>query len=165
MDVFLRAYGFGLLEPYFQWRCFYGIFPRMVLTGRRHCHFNNLSTNIDYKAAMTLAFCSHCLWTNRCGLAARSNRERLWSVGLFSNAFYLWGVVELTLLTVIVTVPFLQHLFGNGTFEPWYLLCLAPSPSNCFAEEARKILCPSSIAQSKILELISFPFLLPPFSQ
>jgi magnesium-transporting ATPase (P-type) len=101
---------------------------------------NNLSNNIDYKAAMTLAFAAIVFGQIGAGLAARSNRESLWSVGLFSNAFYLWGVAyELTLLTAIVTVPFLQHLFGTALFETWYLLYLAPLPLLIIlAEEARK---------------------------
>jgi sodium/potassium-transporting ATPase subunit alpha len=141
MDVFLRAYGFlGLLESLFSMGLFLWYLSTHGIEWTKALSLNNLSNNIDYKAAMTLAFAAIVFGQIGAGLAARSNRESLWSVGLFSNAFYLWGVAyELTLLTAIVTVPFLQHLFGTALFETWYLLYLAPLPLLIIlAEEARK---------------------------
>ena len=76
------------------------------------------------------------------GLAMRTNRRSVFSVGLFSNRFLLFGIAfELVLATLLVYVPGLNSLFHQGPLGPWHwlLLVLWP-PLVLFAEEGRKAL-------------------------
>ena len=74
------------------------------------------------------------------GLAFRTTRRSVFSVGLFSNRFLLVGIAfELLLLITLLYVPLLQDVFHVRPLEPEAWLLLAAIPPLVFgAEEARK---------------------------
>jgi magnesium-transporting ATPase (P-type) len=74
------------------------------------------------------------------GLAMRTDRRSIFSVGLLSNRFLLAGIaVELALAVALVELPVLQELFHTRPlgWEHWALLAVWP-PVVVAAEEARK---------------------------
>ncbi|HEU0336828.1 MAG TPA: cation-transporting P-type ATPase [Gaiellaceae bacterium] len=74
------------------------------------------------------------------GLAMRTDRRSVFSVGLLSNRFLLAGIaVEAALAVALVEVPVLQELFHTRPlgWEHWALLAVWP-PVVLAAEEARK---------------------------
>jgi magnesium-transporting ATPase (P-type) len=76
------------------------------------------------------------------GLALRTDRRSVRSVGLLSNRFLLAAIaVELALAVALVYVPGLNDAFHQRPLEPWhwvFLLCWAPLVF--LAEEGRKLL-------------------------
>jgi magnesium-transporting ATPase (P-type) len=63
------------------------------------------------------------------GLAFRTNRNSVFSIGLFSNRFLLVGIAfEIALLVALVTVPALQEIFHMRPLDPlaWPLLLIWP---------------------------------------
>jgi magnesium-transporting ATPase (P-type) len=74
------------------------------------------------------------------GLAMRTDRRSVFSVGLLSNRFLLAGIaVELALAVALVELPVLQELFHTRplAWEHWALLAVWP-PVVLAAEETRK---------------------------
>jgi magnesium-transporting ATPase (P-type) len=74
--------------------------------------------------------------------AFRTNRQSVFSVGLFSNRFLLAGIVfEIALLLAVVLAPPLQDPFHTQALEPvaWLMLLVWP-PTVLGAEELRKAL-------------------------
>jgi calcium-translocating P-type ATPase len=62
-------------------------------------------------------------------VAARTERASLRQVGLTTNRLLLWGIAfEILFAAAVVTVPFLQDVFGTAPPERWVLLCLLPLP-------------------------------------
>lgn len=62
-------------------------------------------------------------------MAARTERASLRQVGLTTNGLLLWGIAfEIVFAAAVVTVPFLQDVFGTAPPERWALLCLLPLP-------------------------------------
>jgi magnesium-transporting ATPase (P-type) len=76
------------------------------------------------------------------GLAMRTNRRSVFSVGLLSNRFLLAGIAfELTLAVLLIYVPGLNRLFHQAPIGPWHwLFLLIWPPLVLFAEEGRKAL-------------------------
>lgn len=76
------------------------------------------------------------------GLAMRTNRHSVFSVGLLSNRFLLAGIAfELTLAILLIYVPGLNTLFHQSPIGPWHwLFLLVWPPLVLFAEEGRKAL-------------------------
>jgi len=74
------------------------------------------------------------------GLAMRTSRRSVFSVGLLSNRFLLAGIAfELSLAALLVYVPGLNGLFHQAPIGPWHWLFLLLWPPLVFgAEEARK---------------------------
>jgi magnesium-transporting ATPase (P-type) len=63
------------------------------------------------------------------GLAFRTNRESVFTIGLFSNHFLLAGIAfEVALLVALVTVPALQDVFHMRPLDPlaWPFLLIWP---------------------------------------
>ena len=74
--------------------------------------------------------------------AQRTDRISVLSIGLFSNHMVWVGIAsELTLLFLIVYLPFLQMVFGTAALglQHWLFL-LAWSPLLLVADELRKFL-------------------------
>src|SRR5450830_1865361 len=74
------------------------------------------------------------------GFNCRSNTESVFKIGLFSNRFYLWGIVcELGVVGLIFYVPPLQKVFGTKPISDltWLFLFMWPVVI-LFAEEGRK---------------------------
>ena len=54
------------------------------------------------------------------GFAFRTNRDSVFTIGLFSNRFLLAGIAfEVALLVALVTVPALQDVFHMHQLDPW----------------------------------------------
>lgn len=61
--------------------------------------------------------------------AARTGHASLAGIGLTSNPLLLWGIVfEVCFAALVVTVPFLQSVFGTVTPQPWQVAALLPLP-------------------------------------
>ena len=74
------------------------------------------------------------------GLACRSERESILTLGLFSNRSLLWAIVaEVALLLVLIDVPPLANVFHLAPLEVVHWLLLATfGPLLLLAEEGRK---------------------------
>ena len=74
------------------------------------------------------------------GMAMRTNRRSVFSVGLLSNRLLLAGIAfEVALAAALIYVPGLNSAFHQGPIGPWHWLFLAIWPPVVFgAEEARK---------------------------
>jgi magnesium-transporting ATPase (P-type) len=74
------------------------------------------------------------------GLAMRTNRRSVFSVGLLSNRFLLWGIAfELGLAALLIYTPGLSRVFHMAPLGPYHwLFLLVWPPVVFFAEEARK---------------------------
>ena len=74
------------------------------------------------------------------GFNCRSNTESVFKIGLFSNRFYLWGIVcELGVVLALFYIPPLQKVFGTQPISglAWLFLFIWPVVI-LFAEEGRK---------------------------
>lgn len=95
-----------------------------------------------YLQATTMTFAGIVALQVGTAVACRTNRASVFSVGLWSNRWLLWGIVfEVALLFFIVYLPPLQRVFATAGLElkHWLLLALFP-PVLLAAEEARKYL-------------------------
>jgi magnesium-transporting ATPase (P-type) len=74
------------------------------------------------------------------GMAMRTDRRSVFTIGLFSNRFLLIGIAfELALALALIYVPGLNSAFHQGPIGGWHwLILLAFAPMVFFAEEARK---------------------------
>jgi magnesium-transporting ATPase (P-type) len=74
------------------------------------------------------------------GMAMRTNRRSVFSIGLLPNRFLLVGIAfELALAAALVYVPGLNGVFHQSPIGPWHWLFLLVWPPVVFgAEEARK---------------------------
>ena len=62
-------------------------------------------------------------------LASRTERVSLFSIGLLSNRWLLWGIAsEVAFAAAVVCIPTLQSVFGTAALTGWQLLLLAPFP-------------------------------------
>lgn len=74
------------------------------------------------------------------GLAIRTDRASIFTVGLFTNRLLLWGILsEVFILLALSYVPFLQNIFGTAPLRgtDWLFLLIFP-PVQVLADEARK---------------------------
>jgi magnesium-transporting ATPase (P-type) len=56
-------------------------------------------------------------------MASRTQHASLFQVGVFTNTLLLWGIVyEIVFAAVLVTVPWLQAVFGTATPDLWQVL-------------------------------------------
>jgi len=134
-----RVYGYvGLLEGLAAMASFlfaYGLAgwrPGMALAG----------SGPLYVQATTMTQTGIVMGQVGAGLAMRTNRYSVFSVGLLSNRFLLAGIAfELTLATLLIYVPGLNRLFHQSPIGPWHwLFLLIWPPLVLFAEEGRKAL-------------------------
>ena len=73
-------------------------------------------------------------------LAIRTDRESIFTVGLFSNRLLLWGILsEVLILLALSYLPFLQRIFGTAPLTGRDLLFLLIFPPlMLLADELRK---------------------------
>lgn len=82
-----------------------------------------------YLQATTMSFAGIVACQIGTAFAARTDRESLFTVGLFSNRLLLWGIVfELTFTAALVYLPFLQDIFGTAALGPTQVALLLPFP-------------------------------------
>ena len=74
--------------------------------------------------------------------AARTERESLLRIGLFSNPLILWGIAfELLITALLLYVPPLREFFGMAPLGiVHWLLALSFAPIVILADEGRKYL-------------------------
>ncbi|MFC5006354.1 cation transporting ATPase C-terminal domain-containing protein [Dactylosporangium cerinum] len=61
--------------------------------------------------------------------AARTDRASLFTIGLFTNRFLLWGIAfELVFTAAVIYTPPLQDIFGTAALSPAQLAIIAPFP-------------------------------------
>ena len=120
MASFLFAYGLG------GWR------PGMPLA----------DAGAQYVQATTMTQTGIVMGQVGAGLAMRTNRRSVFSIGLFSNRLLLVGIAfELTLAVMLIYVPGLNGAFHQSPIGPWHWLFLLLWPPLVLgAEEARKAL-------------------------
>ncbi|MFY9916167.1 MAG: cation-transporting P-type ATPase [Nocardioidaceae bacterium] len=82
-----------------------------------------------WRQATTMTFLGIVACQIGTGLAARTQRASLRQIGLTSNRLLLWGfAAELVFAAALVTVPWLQNVFGTSTPELWQVALLVPFP-------------------------------------
>jgi magnesium-transporting ATPase (P-type) len=135
--VLARAYGFvGLLEGLAGMASY--LFA-LVLGGWRPGTALP-SSGALYVQATTMTQTGIVMGQVGAGMAMRTNRRSVFSVGLLSNRFLLVGIAaELAIAACLVYVPGLNGAFHQTPIGPWHWLFLAAWPPLVFgAEEARK---------------------------
>jgi magnesium-transporting ATPase (P-type) len=93
-----------------------------------------------YRMATTMTF--GAVVTTQVGtvMGCRTNRTSVFRIGLLTNRLILWGIaVELTLLVILIYVPFMQPIFNTAPIGPreWAYL-FAWTPVIFFLDELRK---------------------------
>jgi magnesium-transporting ATPase (P-type) len=80
-----------------------------------------------YRQATTMALASIVFCQIGVVQCARTERESIFKIGLFSNRYVVRGILfEIFLITILMYVPFLQGIFQTGPLSPidWpYLIC------------------------------------------
>jgi magnesium-transporting ATPase (P-type) len=73
-------------------------------------------------------------------MAIRTDRESIFTVGIFTNRLLLWGIVsQILILLALIYVPFLQGIFGTAPLSITDLMFLTIfPPMMLLAEELRK---------------------------
>lgn len=121
-EVYFRAFGFlGLLSGVMSMGLFWFYLSAHGWRGEP------LSWNDPlYLQATTLTFAAIVFAQIGNGLSCRSQRESLFSIGLWSNRFYWFGVVaEIGLLVLLIFVTPLSSVFGTEPFDPIYWWAVA----------------------------------------
>jgi magnesium-transporting ATPase (P-type) len=97
-------------------------------------------TGALYQEATTMTMAGIVMAQVGAGLAWRTNRRSLATVGPFSNRLLLVGIaVEVGMIALLAYIPGLHELFHTGPLSPWeWLLLLVWPPLVLAAEEARK---------------------------
>jgi magnesium-transporting ATPase (P-type) len=137
--VLERVYGFvGPLEGLAGMASFLFVF---ALAGWRPWEPLGHSGHL-YVQATTMTFAGIVMAQVGAGLAMRTTRESVFSIGLMSNRFLVWGIAfELAFAASLPYIPGLSEAFHMRPLEPrhWTFLLLWP-PLVLAAEEARKAL-------------------------
>jgi magnesium-transporting ATPase (P-type) len=82
-----------------------------------------------WQQATTMSFLGIVACQLGTAFAARTQYASLRSIGVGSNRLLLWGIVfELAFAAIVVTVPFLQHIFGMAVPPTPQLLTLVVFP-------------------------------------
>jgi P-type Ca2+ transporter type 2C len=91
---------------------------------------------------MATTACHHTIVTTQIGngFACRTERESIFTVGFFTNTFYLWGILsELVILVIFIYVPPFPNFFGFEPVSIWvWIFMLAMIPLPLIADEIRK---------------------------
>jgi magnesium-transporting ATPase (P-type) len=137
LPVLLRAYGFlGVIEAIAAFTSFFWVYYTF---GWRPGDALESSGPV-YTLASSMAFAAVVFSQIGNGFATRTERASVISIGLFSNRLLLYGIaLELVLLYLLTTIPFLQSIFRMTSLRPtdWLFLLIWP-PFLLFAEEGRK---------------------------
>jgi calcium-translocating P-type ATPase len=82
-----------------------------------------------YLQATTITFAGIVACQIGTAFAARTDRASLFTVGLFTNRFLLWGIAfELAFTAAVIYTPPLQAIFGTAALSPTQLAIIAPFP-------------------------------------
>ncbi len=82
-----------------------------------------------YLQATTITFAGIVACQIGTALAARTDRASLFTVGLFTNRFLLWGIAfELVFTAAVIYTPPMQAIFGTAALTPTQLGIIAPFP-------------------------------------
>lgn len=116
-EVYFRAFGFlGILSGVMSMGLFWYYLTAHGWRGEPLSWNNPL-----YLQAITLTFAAIVFAQIGNGLSCRSQRDSLFSIGLWSNRYYWIGViVELGLLSFLIFVNPLSTIFGTAPFDPIY---------------------------------------------
>jgi magnesium-transporting ATPase (P-type) len=135
--VLSRVYGWvGLWEAFC---AMVGFFSSYLLGGWRP--FGAMrSSGPQYIQATTMTQTGIVMGQVGAGMAMRTDRRSVFSIGLFTNRFLLVGIAfELVLAVSLIYVPGLNGVFHQGPIGGWHwLILLAFAPIVFFAEEGRK---------------------------
>jgi len=97
---------------------------------------------LTYQMATTMTLAGVVVTQVGAVMGCRTNITSVFRVGLFTNRLVLWGIaVELTLLGVLIYVPFLQPIFNTAPIglQEWIYL-FAWTPVIFFLDELRKLI-------------------------
>ncbi len=137
LSLFARAYFYlGIIEGI---ACMASFFYAYIRAGL-NLVLPLAGSGIIYLKARTMCLASIITSQVGNGFACRTNRESVFKKGLLSNKMYLSGIVyELTLISLLIYVPFLARIFGHVPLDSkdWLFLFIWP-PIVLFAEELRK---------------------------
>lgn len=134
--VYFRAFGFlGLLSAAMSMGLFWFYLKSHGWSGEPLSWSDPL-----YLQATTLTFASIIFAQIGNGLSCRSRRDSLFSIGWWSNRYYLIAVViQLSVLGILVFFTPLAHVFGTAPFDPIYWWAIvAVTLIVLVAEEGRK---------------------------
>jgi calcium-translocating P-type ATPase len=94
-----------------------------------------------YLQATTMTFLGMIFGQIGTAFAVRTQRESLWSVGIFSNRYLLLAIAaELAVAAVLVFAPPFQSLLGTASLPARYLALLLPYPVIVWgADELRRL--------------------------
>jgi len=85
--------------------------------------------NHVWQQATTMSFLGIVACQIGTAMASRTQHASLFQVGVFTNTLLLWGIVyEIVFAAVLVTVPWLQAVFGTATPDLWQVLFILPFP-------------------------------------
>jgi magnesium-transporting ATPase (P-type) len=133
--VILAFFWYGLIESAISMGAYFFVnmvngWPNVALA----------SSGLIYRQATTMALASIVFCQIGVVLCARTEKQSIFKVGLFSNKNVLKGIVfEILLITAIIYVPFLQGIFQTAAvgWKEWVFLILCPIPI-VFLDEIRK---------------------------
>lgn len=133
--VILAFFWYGLIESVISMGAYFFVnmtngWPGVPLAG----------SGVVYREATTMALASIVFCQIGVVLCARTEKQSIFKVGLFSNKNVLKGIVfEIFLITAIMYVPFLQGIFQTAAigWQEWVFLVLCPFPI-VFLDEIRK---------------------------
>ncbi len=133
--VILAFFWYGLIESAISMGAYFFVnmvngWPNVALA----------SSGVIYRQATTMALASIVFCQIGVVLCARTEKQSIFKVGLFSNKNVLKGIVfEILLITAIIYVPFLQGIFQTAAvgWKEWVFLILCPIPI-VFLDEIRK---------------------------
>lgn len=137
LPLFARAYFYlGIIEGI---ACMASFFYAYIRAGL-NLVLPLAGSGIIYLKARTMCLASIITSQVGNGFACRTNRESVFKKGLLSNKMYLSGIVyELTLISLLIYVPFLARIFGHVPLDSkdWLFLFIWP-PIVLFTDELRK---------------------------
>ncbi len=82
-----------------------------------------------YRQATTITFAGIAACQIGTAFAARTDRASLFTIGLFTNKFLLWGIAfELIFTAAVIYAPPLQAVFGTASLSPAQLVIISPFP-------------------------------------
>ncbi len=100
------------------------------------------ASGLVYRQATTMALASIVFCQVGVVLCARTEKQSIFKVGLFSNKGVIRGILfEIFLISMIMYVPFLQNIFGTAAIglKDWLFLICCPFPI-VFIDEIRKVI-------------------------
>lgn len=137
-NLLIRAYGFlGVIEAIAGMSSYFFAYLR---AGWRPFDSLTAFPAEVYGKAITMSLAAIVAVQIGNGFACRSEEESILKIGFLTNKFYLAGIVsELTLIFLLVYLPFFQKLFGHRPLDLFdWLFLFFWTPFILLAEEIRK---------------------------